>query len=97
MVMMDLDCFIDFNNHIHIISEEAHKMWGITLNTSLDHQNDFESFDVESICNIINKYYLHDDFIEHNKIHLSYQLDLFKLDILRNQILKNVFSLFELY
>ncbi|KAK2655809.1 hypothetical protein Ddye_008861 [Dipteronia dyeriana] len=67
----------------------------LALSSVLDPTNHFESFNIEDICTLANKFYP-DDFIERELSDLKRQLQHFKNDVLVHQKFQNMSSLSEL-
>ncbi|KAL4581775.1 hypothetical protein LXL04_006303 [Taraxacum kok-saghyz] len=72
-----------------------HAMELLALASSLVPNKDSRAFNVDEICLLVAKYY-REDFIEQERIHLRYQLEIFKVEMSKNQILSGVSSIAKL-
>ena len=61
----------------------------LVLSSALDLRDGYVSFKIDDICKPANKFYP-EDFIEQEKLHLKFQLELFELDVSQNSDLQNV-------
>ncbi|XP_061365769.1 uncharacterized protein LOC133309045 [Gastrolobium bilobum] len=67
----------------------------LSLSSSLDLKNGYKAFNVDDICNLVEKYYPL-DFSEQERISLNCQLKHFHKDIPKNSELQNLSSISEL-
>ena len=66
----------------------------LVLSSALDPRDDYVSFKVDDICKFANKSY-QEEFIEQEKLHLKFQLELFEL-VHQNFDLQKVSTILEL-
>ena len=74
-------------------SEQAMKL--LTLSSALDPKDEYQSFNIDDICCLVEKYYPL-DFIEQEKVNLKFQLQHYKLNVLNHPKLQNWSTIFEL-
>ncbi|XP_050368880.1 uncharacterized protein LOC126786972 [Argentina anserina] len=67
----------------------------LTLSSGLDPRNSYNSFNIDVICLLVEKYYPF-DFTEQEKIDLRYQLSSFKIDVHNHPVLQSLSSIPEL-
>ncbi|KAI3495366.1 hypothetical protein L1887_37695 [Cichorium endivia] len=72
-----------------------HAMELLTLASNLAPKKDSQVFNVDEICLIVEKYYP-EDFTEQERIQLRYQLEIFNVEMPKNQILNGVSSIAQL-
>ena len=66
------------------------------LNAALDPKDAYTKFKIDDICRLVEKYYL-EDFIEHERVLLRFQLQHYELDVPQHPKLRNLPSIVELY
>lgn len=67
----------------------------LKLGSALDPRNGYESFNIDDICKLVEKFYPA-DFTDQEKSHIRYQLQVFQLDIQSNKLFEEVSNLPEL-
>ncbi len=67
----------------------------LTLSSALDPKNGYKSFNIDSICMLVEKYYPA-DFTDQDKINLRYQLRSFEIDVHTHPELQALSSIQEL-
>ncbi|KAI8556872.1 hypothetical protein RHMOL_Rhmol05G0289700 [Rhododendron molle] len=101
---------IDFGHHfrVEVFTYTIDSQWNelnnrfkedtmelLVLNTSLDPRDGFRSFKIEDACKLAEKYYPM-DFTEHEKQHLKYQLQNYKLDVPNHMEFQNLSTISKL-
>ncbi|XP_059434852.1 uncharacterized protein LOC132167836 [Corylus avellana] len=90
-----------FNTTIDFQLQELDSRFGekamelLTLSSALNPKDAYESFKIDDICILAEKYYPL-DFSEQEKINLRYQLRYFEVDVLTDPTLQNLSSIAEL-
>ncbi|XP_075521518.1 uncharacterized protein LOC142554730 [Primulina tabacum] len=78
-----------FNAAIYFILMELNTRFNepsvelLSLSTTLDHKNSFDSFNIDDICKLATKFYP-GDFIDQEIVALEYELIYYKLDVMQN-------------
>ncbi|XP_077216005.1 uncharacterized protein LOC143850666 [Tasmannia lanceolata] len=67
----------------------------LILSSALDPKEAYKSFKIEDIRNLVEKFYPQ-DFSEHEKMHLRFQLQHYELDILQHPNFQNISTISEL-
>ncbi|XP_027148735.1 uncharacterized protein LOC113749245 [Coffea eugenioides] len=67
----------------------------LILSSALHPKDNFQAFNIEQICQLVNKFYSA-DFTDQEKLHLRTQLELFQIEFSCNSQLQNLSSLQEL-
>jgi len=68
----------------------------LTLSCSLSLEDRYKTFEVDTICTLVEKYYPM-DFSDHEKINLPFHLQHFLFDARQSSTLKNLSTSQELY